>query len=678
VQDSIGLFSLANVTVLINNRNEPPVFNSVFGPQPGSSLSTFSRSLSENAAVGFSVGSPLLITDPEDVIGAGLLLDITAGNSLNVFSLTSTGQLVVANTLNLVYETTQSFTLTVRVKDSGQPETVQSALQRTTTVNIAVLPVNFPPTISGDTFTISENAVGGSTVMKGVSVGSAATTSADRNTLTPGFYLGANPYSILSQESTVASRTGSGGQPPFTINSATGVISVNGAVNLDFETKRSYSVVVQVMDNGGLTASATFTILLTNVNEAPYWLTVPLLFVPASSQAPRIAMSPYSQDQDMNGALTYTLSASLPYGNPSTTFAINSTTGDVYVLNTTAFISAYNVVTGGLNYSLSISACDAGVDGPVLCGAVIVNISAVVGGMPPVVSPLTAASIPENALTGTSIARVIAYDEAGYLLSYSILSGNIDAAFQVDSSTGWVKIAQSGLLNFATRKTYSLVMSVANVMSSTSVSLTINIIEVNKAPSLPDVQSVSLDENSNAGTVVCTVSGTDPNSADAGKLTYTIVSVSPTPPSTFFVLNRTTGVMTIASGALLNFESTPTYSVTVRVTDSAWDTVNVLGALTDDGLVVISLNNKNDAPTMDDSKLVFVRMSLVLQSALRFSLMMKTLLKAFSLVSARRVRCVCHRQSQHLRSTPPFSFPYLFHRRLYLRVYIRSQRAFRI
>jgi hypothetical protein len=39
VQDSLGLFSLANVTVLINNRNEPPVFNTVFGPQPGSSLS---------------------------------------------------------------------------------------------------------------------------------------------------------------------------------------------------------------------------------------------------------------------------------------------------------------------------------------------------------------------------------------------------------------------------------------------------------------------------------------------------------------------------------------------------------------------------------------------------------------------------------------------------------------
>jgi hypothetical protein len=81
VKTLLGSSALANVTVLITNRNEPPVFNSVFGPQPGSSLSSFSRSLYENAAVGFSVGSPLLISDPEDVIGAGLLLDITAGNS---------------------------------------------------------------------------------------------------------------------------------------------------------------------------------------------------------------------------------------------------------------------------------------------------------------------------------------------------------------------------------------------------------------------------------------------------------------------------------------------------------------------------------------------------------------------------------------------------------------------
>ena len=566
-------------------------------------MTSFSRSLFENSTVGFLLGSPLLITDPEDAINAGLLVDIASGNDLNVFSISSSGQLIVSNTLNLVYETTQSFTLIVRVKDSGKPESSQSALEKTTSVNVAVLPVNFPPTITSDTFTISENSASGSTVMKGVSAGSAATTSADRNTLTPAFYLGANPYSILSQETTIASRTGSGGQSPFTINTATGVLSVNGAVNLDFETKSSYKVIVQVIDNGGLKANATFTILLTNVNEAPYWLSVPWLYVPATAQAPSIAISPYAVDLDANDALTYTMSASLPYGNPSNTFAINRTTGLIYVINTSAFITAYNIVTGGLNYSLSISVCDTGIDGLSMCSSVVVSISAVAGSIPPVVSPLSPAFVPENALSGRSISRVIAYDEAGYTLSYTIVSGNIDSAFHLNISTGWLTIAQGGILNFATRRTYSLVLSVANVMASTSISLTINIVEVNKAPSLPDVQSFSIDENSNSGTVICTAVGTDPNSADVGKLTYTIVSVSPSPPFTFFTLNRLTGVLSVASGALLNFETTPTYTVTIRVTDSAWDTVNVLGALTDDGQFVVSLNNMNDAPTIDDRRI---------------------------------------------------------------------------
>jgi hypothetical protein len=162
--------------------------------------------------------------------------------------------------------------------------------------------------------------------MKGVSAGSAATTSADRNTLTPAFYLGSNPYSIVSQESTVASRTGSGGQLPFTINTATGVISVNGAVNLDFEIKSSYKVVVQVIDNGGLKANATFTILLTNANDAPFWLSVPTLnAIQIDTQTLSPALGPFAQDQDFDAAgSTEQLSYSIDSGNGESIFAIDS------------------------------------------------------------------------------------------------------------------------------------------------------------------------------------------------------------------------------------------------------------------------------------------------------------------------------------------------------------------
>ncbi|NBS40812.1 MAG: cadherin repeat domain-containing protein, partial [Betaproteobacteria bacterium] len=94
-------------------------------------------------------------------------IHLVSGNDQNIFSISSSGQLFVSNTLNLVFETTQSYNLTVRVKDSGKPESAQAALEKTTSVNITVLPVNFPPTIIGDAFTIAENSASGSTVMKG-------------------------------------------------------------------------------------------------------------------------------------------------------------------------------------------------------------------------------------------------------------------------------------------------------------------------------------------------------------------------------------------------------------------------------------------------------------------------------------------------------------------------------
>jgi hypothetical protein len=158
----------------------------------------------------------------------------------------------------------------------------------TTSVAVAVLPVNFPPVIVGATFTLAENALPGATV------GNTGATTSDPNTRTPSFYLGT--WSILSQEPTVASpargsggATTAGGAPqPFAINAATGSLTVNGVVNLDFEVKSLFRLLVQVTDNGGLRSNATFFVQLANVNEAPYWvLPLPALFaLPALTLPP--------------------------------------------------------------------------------------------------------------------------------------------------------------------------------------------------------------------------------------------------------------------------------------------------------------------------------------------------------------------------------------------------------
>ncbi len=55
----------------------------------------------------------------------------------------------------------------------------------------------------------------------------------------------------------------------FAINSTTGQITVANGSLLDFDTASSHTVVVQAMDQGGLTYSRTATVALTNVNETP-------------------------------------------------------------------------------------------------------------------------------------------------------------------------------------------------------------------------------------------------------------------------------------------------------------------------------------------------------------------------------------------------------------------------
>ncbi len=55
----------------------------------------------------------------------------------------------------------------------------------------------------------------------------------------------------------------------FAINATTGVITVANSSLLNFEANTSHTIVVQSMDQGGLSTNKTFTITVTDVNEAP-------------------------------------------------------------------------------------------------------------------------------------------------------------------------------------------------------------------------------------------------------------------------------------------------------------------------------------------------------------------------------------------------------------------------
>ena len=113
----------------------------------------------------------------------------------------------------------------------------------------------------------------------------------------------------------------------------------------------------------------------------------------------------------------------------------------------------------------------------------------------------------------------------------------------------------------------------------------------NQAPTANNA-GFSLDENSTNGTVVGTVSGTDP---EGGSLKYAITAGN---TDGAFAINATTGQITVANSAALDFETTPSFTLTVAAIDDngAYNTATI----------TINLNDvvENTAPVLANTESV--------------------------------------------------------------------------
>src|SRR6185436_10126742 len=109
----------------------------------------------------------------------------------------------------------------------------------------------------------------------------------------------------------------------------------------------------------------------------------------------------------------------------------------------------------------------------------------------------------------------------------------------------------------------------------------------NEAPVVDD-QTFAVAENTANGTTVGTIVATDP---DAGQ-TRTFSVTGGTGQAAFAV--STAGVITVANSALLNFETTTSFTLNVTVTD------NGVPVLTDTAVITINVTNVNEAPVVND------------------------------------------------------------------------------
>jgi len=184
-------------------------------------------------------------------------------------------------------------------------------------------------------------------------------------------------------------------------------------------------------------------------------------------------------------------------------------------------------------------------------------------------------TVAENTPVGTVIGLVLVVDNPGDTLTFELLD-DAGGRFALDGNN----LVVAGPLDYESAASHDITVRVTDSANNTyEETLTVNVSNVNEAPTDIALSASTVAENSAADTIVGTLSTIDPDSGDSA--TYTLIDDA----GGRFALD---GSNIVVSGAL-DYESAASHQVTVRVTDA--------GGLTHDETLTIDVTNVNEAPT---------------------------------------------------------------------------------
>lgn len=521
----------ANVTINVTNLNEPPIVTNA----------TFT--IAENSPNATVVGT-VSATDPDP--GQSVTYSIVSGNTGGAFSINPvTGEIRVANTLALDFETTPSFNLIIGATDNaGVPLTGQGVV----TVNLTN--VNEGGVIQPQTFNISENRP------VGYVVGTVIAVDPD-----PGQTL---TYAI----------TAGNGAGNFAIDANTGVITVVNPT-LNFEAQNQYVLTVTVTDNGApvQSSSAPITINILDLNEQPTIIAPTTFTVSENRPAGYFIGQLNAVDQDVGQTLSWTITG----GNPGNVFALSST-GQLTIASPTLNFESTPVV------NLQVTVTDNGNPTQSRTGTVTINVVDL--NEAPVFTGPASFNVAENRPVGHVVGTVGAVDpDAGQTLTFAITNGNTNGTFAIDAQTGVITVAVP-TLNYEATPIFNLTVTATDNGSPTQTrarNITINVLDLNEAPTILPPTTFNINEGLANGTVIGTINATD---QDIGQtLTYSITGGN---TNNAFAIDAATGQIRVLTSAAVDFETTPVFNLLVTVTDNG----NPQQAKT--ATVTINLIDKNE------------------------------------------------------------------------------------
>ena len=509
-----------SITVTINitdvTENSAPVFTD------GASTT---RSIAENTAAGTNIGTSVAATDADNDT---LIYTLEGTNSASFAIVITSGQLQTKAALN--YERKHSYSVIITVSDSnGGTDSITVTINITDVANegTAAQNTNSAPTFTegiGATRSVAENTAAGTNIGTAV----AATDANSGDTLT---------YSLSGTDAA-----------SFSVVSTSGQIKTR--VDLDYETKSSYTVTLTASDGEGGTASIAVTITVTDVTEqanaAPVFAdgdSATRSIAENTAAGTNIGTAVAATDAD-NDELTYTLG-----GTNAASFSIVSTSGQLKTKSALDYETKFS-------YSVTILVSDG--NGGSDSITVTINITDVTENSAPVFTDgdSVTRSIDEVNYAGTAVDTYVdlgspidATDADNDTLTYSFVNiGNNSDYFSINSSTGQLSGRR---LDYEIQSSFTLTIKATDSNNaSDTITVTVTINDINEVPTF----------SSDAATTLTVQEGTAA-STDLGSA-YTAYDFDEGDTITFSLAGTDASSFQINSSSTQDYtESSPAYSV---------------------------------------------------------------------------------------------------------------------
>uniref|UniRef100_A0A8C5EAF3 Protocadherin-16 n=1 Tax=Gouania willdenowi TaxID=441366 RepID=A0A8C5EAF3_GOUWI len=370
----------------------------------------------------------------------------------------------------------------------------------------------------------------------------------------------------------------------FGINFITGEIWVEKSEGLDFEETPKLRIVVKA-ETAASSSYMAVNLILQDVNDnLPRFQLQNYVAYIREAQGhdfPLIQVAANDLDQGQNSQLTYSIRSSSMSG----LFKIDPMTGSI----TTAAIMDREIWT---QTKLVLTATDRG--SPRLAGSATLTVIIIdLNDNSPMIPLPRNIRVPEDTLIGTVITQVTGNDvDSGPALSYTLhLDVNSQGMFGIQHYGGGVSL--TGALDYEERTWYTLTVRASDSKHQSEANLTVLVEDVNdNAPSFTnDLYQATVPEHFPVGSAVITVTATDRDSGDNGKITYRVISST----KGVFYIDPSNGTLFIEQKTEFDFEN-PSIMVVIEARDQGFPSLSSIAT------VQVQVSDVNDnAPIFHQS-----------------------------------------------------------------------------